>query len=312
MATVNKHVAPAELASTGYSTQTPNQKGCHEYAASSNIWRSIDCSSPRIGDSMPTPLEGGRSSTLLGLTSPGVINYGYSSIYIVNPGFTPETDPSVGQNGFSIQANTNGFLGSNGDLDAVQFTFQNSPNWLYLVWAPWAAVCVWNIDVTTQSYQSTCLNTPNQTLDYGYSATVYGSASGGMLTATFCVSGTCWSVTAPDKYGLSSKWTQLNGNILGIGNGSQAQFDGGEVANTVDIHAIGGPATIISQTSSVVTLETNNLAYASSSVSCTFTPGIILWPSGIILAPSYYDCRMQAVSFGPSSPTGTIDKCTKC
>jgi hypothetical protein len=301
------------LASAENSMQTANDIGCHEYEDSSGAWRSTDCLASKVASSLPKPVEGG-SSTLQGVSSNSLVSSGYSSVYIANPGFTFETDPTVGNNGFSIQANTNGFTGNNGHLDAVQFTFQNSPNWLYLVWAPWAAVCVWNIDVTTQNYQTACVNTPTQTLDYGYSATVYGSASGGTLTAKFCTGGACWSVTAPDKYGLSSNWTQLNGGILGIGNGSQAQFDfGAEVAYTVSIRTSIAPATLISQTSRVATTESNNLSYSSSSVSCVAGPaqGYVWIPwVGWVPIPEYYDCQMQSVSVSDVPPPsgGVFDR----
>ncbi|MDG6928630.1 MAG: hypothetical protein JRN29_01100, partial [Nitrososphaerota archaeon] len=76
--------------------------------------------------------------------------------------FSGESDSSQGGNDWSIQLNTNFFPGSNGDTDWVQFVEQNYPTYLYFF--GYATFCIWQVDVTTQSYPNTCVGTSIQTL----------------------------------------------------------------------------------------------------------------------------------------------------
>jgi hypothetical protein len=120
------------------------------------------------------------------------------------------------------------FTGNNGVEDGVQFTAQKpgvgSSN----------GVCVWQVDIPTQAYNSNCA-----TISSIYRPQmVEGTVFDGVLTVGVAFAGCCTAVAdeVPDTYGLGhgDNWDNSSGSILGYGNGSEAVFTHTEEA--IDIH----------------------------------------------------------------------------
>ena len=139
---------------------------------------------------------------------------------------------STAPSGYSLQDNTNTFIGTNGHNDWVQFVYQTTSG------GTSGVACIWQIDLTL----------PNQ---QGYSPT--GCASGGDLGSSdvnsgspMCcvegfelpgilamavsdVAGSALAAVWPDLNGLQTgdNWNQASGSILGVGGGSRAVFASG-------------------------------------------------------------------------------------
>jgi hypothetical protein len=123
--------------------------------------------------------------------------------------------PERGPNAYSIQTNI-GFIGDNGAQDALQFTNQAEPFSYVPGFAFMNNICVWQVDVDTQKYSSTCLSLPlpvilNQ---------VQGVNLGHGQLATFATldgDAPLLAVVAGDKYDLATadRWTNVTGGLLG-------------------------------------------------------------------------------------------------
>lgn len=199
--------------------------GCHTYIVSDAAagWQSIACA-PQT-PSPPHPMEGGGYGIEGVYGGPSSTYYGQVTVDFSQ--FTGESDSSEGNNDWSIQVNTNQWVGSNGYTDEVQFTEQNYPT--YLTFFGYAEACVWEVVVTTQLYAHFCVSTSIQSLSSSFDNYVFGYiyTSGGTtyLEVEYCQVGTqCWSDSTPDGYGLYGNWQTVDGTILGEGNGSTADF----------------------------------------------------------------------------------------
>jgi hypothetical protein len=135
----------------------PAKAGCYHYGPSG--WVEVSCATDEyVKEHYPHPdIQYGISSTATGATGKplplAAVAYGVLDITFNAVGSI--SDKYYGTNAFSIQNNTNAFTGSNGDLDAVQFTVQSKPG------QP-DGVCIWNVDVTTQNYgNKSCAPAPN-------------------------------------------------------------------------------------------------------------------------------------------------------
>ncbi|MGB9002375.1 MAG: hypothetical protein WCC52_01025, partial [Nitrosotalea sp.] len=252
-------VVPTNLPHKLIAPPAPAKIGCYTWTNETG-WVSAACESEAWIKSHPLmPLTEGGSTGVYGTYNPGstALNFGETNIDLTS--FSSESDSVQGTNAWSIQTNTNDFLGSNNDDDAVQFGYQNDPNN-----SMYTRICVWNNDLTTQTYTPTCKTVSLQTLSNGYSAYVEGTVNtGDTLTATFCKGSSCTAVTASDSYGLDTSWDQTAGQILGFSS-STAQFTSS--SDTADVSV--SPSTSGYTSNQVLTSEQNNWSYSSESTSC--------------------------------------------
>jgi hypothetical protein len=167
------------------------------------------------------------------------------------------TTTVASENSFGIQLNTNTFTTDYGNQGWVQFTYQTVPSNV-------ENLCVWKIDTTLGqkiNYESVCTNVkssrtflgPAAAGTAGQIAEVLGvirkSTDNGpaLLTAWMQIpwgESFSYAVTTPDTitgkarglsdsqqhpFGLSGRWTQVSGDIYGVGCGSRAEFSGTRV-----------------------------------------------------------------------------------
>jgi hypothetical protein len=251
--------------------------GCYFRPVTNQTWKSVACLAQAQSTKAERPLVGGGSG-MDGLSVSGkVLTEGFTTAWFSK--FSGETDTAWGGDSFSLQANTNQFTGNNGQLDAVQFVEQSSPNYKSID-------CVWNIDVTTQAYASTCVATSFQTLSSSFGADIVGTVTSQLLclpfgicltlyylTSTYMTPSGTWAVTAADTYGLHSSWTQTSGTILGLGGGSEAVFTHPTtVGSDVGVYAAGlNSAALVHVPEG--TVESNNLNYQSTPTSTCYGDG---------------------------------------
>jgi len=236
-------------------SNTPTTLGCFKYDASQSTWIREPCLPPSVSSHIPRPQEGAKAG-VTGEASKGLINYGYVDVF-ADPKYGWK-DSVQGSGGYSIQANTNGFPVS-GNTYAVQFTLQNLPG-------GGAYLCIWTIDVTTQSYPNDCQSIPNIPLTVA-DEYMNGWAYGGNLGIQFCENDrtTCWYNLESDSIGLESHWKGLTGTALGYGGGSQLIFLTGPKQSTINVQiGMYKPSKpYVAGEIGASTLETNNLHYTS-------------------------------------------------
>lgn len=258
--TANFQVIPTVQSSSAQVVPTfptpPTALGCAYYT--NGQWQTIPCLKQSAGPNIPKPTEGG-SAGVYGLNQSSLLTSTRVKVNITT--FSGETDSMFGSGAFSIQGNTNPFTGSNGNEYGIQFTEQSDPG------EGWANACIWQVDITTQQYPYTCVDNPVQTLAAGYSVYISATAKNGKLGIEFCVnSKTCYAVTAKDDYGLEKHWTQFSGTLLGLGDGSEAEFTK-PTAMTANVYLFFLDNAKVFNTGPY-TGESNNLNVKSNNVTC--------------------------------------------
>ncbi len=235
----------------------PDGFGCGEWTNETG-WVESTCVSPDI----PHPSEGGASNKLYG-ESTNVNNLSEGTVEVSFVTYTSEKDDTNGAGYFSIQSNANEWqIGGTGDWYGAQFVEENpgsSSGW----------DCVWENDISTPSYQDWCSSTQpsSQTLSSTYDSYVDGYIDGsGNLVSEFCSyqQNTCWTASHSDLHQLSTHWSTDNGNILGYGNDSNADFTSPTDEYTY-VTVFSSSTYTPSTFSTSDTLETNNLSYISES-----------------------------------------------
>lgn len=250
-------------------------QGCYVLSPNSNSWTQVACETAQQASKLPKPTEGGshgvEGESAENLISAGAINY-YPSV----PSSPGISDSSKGSGSFSVQANTNGFQGVNGQLDWVQFTDQNDAG------SPSNNFCIWNVDITTQNYNNNCMSLPYYMVGlYGIPwLFMEGYAPGnGYLYAEFCMESSkyCYSISASDEYCLGGgncdggsmfdQFWSMTGTVLGYGGGSKASFVSGSSLSTL-VGLWDNPSKpYASGEQLVITNEENNLPTQSTSFS---------------------------------------------
>lgn len=247
----------------------PNAVGCYQLTSNltSTSWQSTPCLSSELASAVPKPTEGGSYGVEGVGGAGGIANGAYEQVAFST--FSGESDATYGSNDWSIQLNTNFFtIGST--TYWVQFTEQNYPT--YLTFFGYATFCIWQVDVTTQSYPNKCVSTSIQSLSSSSSPTVTGylSSSGGInyLNGEYCEnSTTCWAVKNTDNNGLTGNWSDSTGTILGLGNGSTADFTHPTSLST-EIILLASSSFSGYKEDTVTTAEMNNLGLGTVSFSC--------------------------------------------
>jgi hypothetical protein len=191
----------------------PEAAGCYRYL--SGQWEEVSCASQAyIQQHIPHPEV---LSGVGGKTSPTKAPHFVLSVVSakVMAGGS-DTDSTYGAGYYSLQNNVM-FHGKNGHLDGVQFTDQSGGGLDNL--------CVWQVDVNTQTYGSVCLPLPISSRV----TAVEGWSTGGLLAdMMMTTAGPLGVVIAPDLYGMTSRWNNDSGSVLGFGNGSKAVFNATE------------------------------------------------------------------------------------
>lgn len=244
----------------------PTTTGCYHY--NGKVWANIPCLTSEEMKEFKKPTVG-NSFGVHGLrdSSSAIQSYGLTDVQFST--YNGETDSQYGtaQNIWSIQLNPNQWhkTGST-DWYTVQFTEQNRNT------PTGKGVCVWQINVSTQSYTSNCSPVPLQTLSSSYHGSVEGKTfSNGNIQSQYCNIGTttqCWAVVTTDLNQARTHWLSSSGTILGYGGGSQANF----VSPTSLVTNVKtGPASSATTLWDYGTQETANLNYGTSSTSCAFS-----------------------------------------
>jgi hypothetical protein len=282
----------------------PQKAGCYRHHVGSSAWETTPCMSKAAVARIPHPegnsqleLEQGSAPLTFVQYEINVLQYASELDVHVVPCIKNCPAPTGGANNFTLQLNTNGFKGADGQNYWVQFTHEaGGANEPADGGATATALCIWNINVTTQDYGQTNGNTVCTTVDrnrnpqHGDLAEMLAfaappSSQGGKGTLILVAAlpwttgGTDvdgWSVTAPDVYGLVPNWTYAEGAMLGYGAGSQAQFNGACMTTSLTFPVLkSGTKVKIASPSGVQTLETNNLQPQNKpKVSCSTTDNI--------------------------------------
>ncbi len=215
----------------------PPVVGC--YVNTRNGWQSTPCAPQAFIDAnFPHP------DVQLTVTSPNTTPVVFGQIDVTVPQVSTITDVLGGSstaNRWSFQNNTNAFAvptghSNSGHTAAVQFAIQSN--------GTTSAICIWNVDVTSQSYPNKCVVPSPQQRSGGLQAFDYSNIAGyansnGTLTIvaelSWVPSGqpNQYSVVANDANGLAGNWTAVSGALLGFANGSQAQLTNAEVVTQV-------------------------------------------------------------------------------
>lgn len=282
----------------------PLVKGCHEYSKSQG-WRTVECLSPEyVRSHYPhpkahiSPLQQGGGSGVVGIQPVGqvitsnpivaasvtvnmqVLGGGYCDVFALGC----VTDSVAGDGGFSIQLNTNTFIGRNGDTYWYQFVHQNFPQDLASLKPLFG---VWQNDLTVacknnptcsnpQGYEcDNCVNVPLQAMTGKFSGLVdvhveppspgnyVGVAPNNLVSTLITSQGDAYAVVVPDFYGLSTRghWQHVSGTILGAGGGSQANFRSPTWVQTALVASYNKIAIFLQTFTDTTTAESNNLAY---------------------------------------------------
>jgi hypothetical protein len=244
----------------------PDVVGCYELV--NGAWQSNPCiSSTQEQSYNMTATEGGSTYGVEGVDA-GVTTIEAAQVTVSFSALAGETDSSYGSNSWSIQLNTNVY-NVGGSAYWAQFTEQNNPNyWL----GGYGQFCIWQVDLTTNSYPNTCTNTTIQSLSTSGSPFVQGalSSSGGTnyLTGDYCKNGTtCWGVTVKDNNGLTGNWITGSGTILGMAHGSTADFSHTTHEST-SVLLVAPSSFSGSKYSDTETAEMNNFNLGTTSISC--------------------------------------------
>lgn len=296
-------------------TSPPEKEGCYRYE-SGEWREIECLSEEFVRKNFPPPVQNSiRSNPTLLLSQFINVRFPYVSpivlasvdlFHLSDPAEGIVKDSLAGDDAFSIQVNTNFFPGNNGNTDWVQFVLQSQPS------AATDILCVWNVDVTVANatknvngYSPTCVAVPKQRTVFGpddpwptggkkrtflgpgatmaESSKVAGYVStaggGSQLVAWAYVPwapSSAYSVSARDQYGLRGRWTEVSGDIIGLGNGSRANFSRTKIRTVIRASScnVGGASYPCPQTTSpqynfanyaapsvtAVTAEDNNLA----------------------------------------------------
>jgi hypothetical protein len=295
--------------------------GC--YVNTRNGWKGTPCATKEFIDAnFPRP------DMQLTVTSPSTTPLVFGQIDVTIPQVASITDVSGGSsnaNRWSFQSTTDIFTvpgghANSGNQAAVQFVIQSN--------GTTSAICIWNVDVTSQSYPNQCVVPDPQQRPGGLQAFDYGNIAGyansnGTLSMvaelSWVPSGqpNQYAVVASDANGLAGNWTAMSGGLLGLGDGSQAQLTNAEVVTQILASTCAGdtqpgsplcaPPTLQPNASVFIggtgTVETNNLtaigtpslSYLNTDLAVTNITGTT---SGSCLGPSHVYVKDSAEDFG--------------
>ncbi len=282
----------------------PQKTGCYRHHAGASAWETTPCVSKAALARVPRPegnnellLEQGSTPLTFAQYEINILQYASELDVHLVPCIKNCPAPTGGANNFTLQLNTNGFKGANGQNYWVQFVHEaGGANEPADGGATQTLLCIWNINVTTHDYGQTNGNTVctavnrSRNPQHGDLAQMLAfaappSSPGGQGTLLLVAAlpwttgGSdvdAWSVKAPDVYGLVPNWTYAQGAMLGYGNASQAQFNGACITTSLTLPVLKkGTKVKISSPSGVQTVESNNLQPQNKpKVSCSTTDNV--------------------------------------
>jgi hypothetical protein len=210
----------------------PSLPGCYRYTPSAG-WKAVPCTDSLQLSALPHPelLPGPFEKP------PVAVPFVATTLRVLLSGVTAEIDTRWGNDAYSLQDDVE-FSGTNGSLDAVQFTDQSVPTG---VARPWAGeqhdneLCIWQVAGLAHpahaDYTPACVGFTGP-----YLSTIQGFTEHLQtveLVAPF--DGGVMAVSAADLYGLEegARFDNASGSILGEGGGSTALLGGSSaMANT--------------------------------------------------------------------------------
>jgi hypothetical protein len=237
--------APASVQPPGAPSDLPappGGPGCYHLV--NGAWVKYGCeSAAEVRAHAPHEVEhddGITATTVNGSMGP-FLDFGGVGLYFTSVG--TETDSLLGENAFSIQDNANEFIGNNGDTDFVQFFDGSDPGYP-------DQVCIQEWDVTMY-YAHPGTYEPYTSLCAPVSwAVPRGLAAGdGVAVDGYVARDQLWvlavlpwaapgyqvvTASAPDLFGLASRWHGVSGGVFGWGYSSTATFSSAEVQTWVN------------------------------------------------------------------------------
>ena len=235
----------------------------------------------------PSPMEGNGYGIEGAYGGNGMLTYAAEIVSFSQ--FSGETDlGGGGGNSWSVQMNTNGFYGNNGDADIYQIVLQNN-NWVEHGICPfcWKTYYndfgIWQVDSTTQQYPHSTVSIPTYSLSTAIQIEIDAYLSAGILTGILTIttnSGTnSWAVSVTPQYGLAGYWSSVSGTILGVGstspsNPDTAQFTSptSELTEIVASEQIPWSPYASNALTLVYTVEQNNLNQGTVQTSTLWEP----------------------------------------
>lgn len=300
--------------------------GC--YVNTKNGWRSTPCATDAFIRSNFVPPDAQLTAT--SAATPKIV---FGQIAVTLPQIGSVTDGAT-PNKFSLQETTNlwtvapGNPTGAGDTAAVQFVIQANGST--------SGICIWQVDVTTQSYPNTCVTAQQrpgniQAFDAGNVAGYVNS--NGTITMVAQLSWVPngqpnqYAVVANDTFGLGANWSAVSGGMLGMGGGSQAVFTNasmftqavgstcrGDIDGTSPVCAppllqpnvtayVGGTGTV--ETNNLTAITTPSVDYPNADL---VVSNLLATTSGSCLGTSHAYMRDNLIDYGgtPSNLGGQV------
>jgi hypothetical protein len=320
----------------------PPVVGC--YVNTRNGWKNIPCATDAfIRSHFPLP---DAQLTVSSSATPSLV---FGQLAVTVPAVASEADGFVAStcsisplctcsgaavpNKWSVQSNTNQWTvpataaSGAGDTAAVQFVIQSNGST--------SAICIWNVDVTAQTYPHQCVTAQQRAgglkpFDTGnLAATVNSNGTLSLVTQLSWVpSGqpNQYAVVIADTHGLAGNWTAVSGGLIGMGSCSQAQLANAEIVTQAVASTCAGdtdgtssvcpPPALQPNAAALVggtgTVETNNLtAVGSPSVSYPNSDLVVTnmtsTTSGSCLGPSHAYVMDNPIDYG-ATPSNLGDQ----
>jgi uncharacterized repeat protein (TIGR01451 family) len=263
--------------------------GCFQAVFPTIRWEATTCQKvtrqthplPRVTDSIAPGTVGNGNDYALVAPAGSLISQTVGSFPSV-VGVTSETGAG-GANDYSLQLNTN----FNSSTSACSGGAAGCTVWQQFLYVPGTVfIQYWLIGYASGGIScpggyttsgNSCYKNSSGTSAPSVPATGLGNvtltgtaASGGNDTVTFTNGATAYSVTASDSVlGIATVWTQSEFNVVGNGNGSQANFNAGTVITVRSAAQYGSTTAPTCASNAGTTAETNNL----NLLPCTATGG---------------------------------------
>ena len=226
------------------------------------FWISVNESSGYLNSTLTGDTEGGGTYGVSGVDSQFYAQVSEASVVVNFALFSGEKDSKNGHgDSWSIQVNEPYFFGGNNQLDWVQFVYQNNiysgiPFYYYSE----ADIQEWDLSTNPYMWNDYSVSVPTQVLSTSTTFYVTGVTNNGNLEEYFTedTNGKIYSyyIQTPDKYDLTHHWNAASGTILGVDQGSTANFVSPTVEETnVTVYPMSLPSYYLDYT----TAEENNL-----------------------------------------------------
>jgi hypothetical protein len=295
----------------------PKKPGCYRHRAD---WEEVPCLSREEVSKLSRPWLG-----LIEAPPPSsyVAPYG-AQLDVSLLAFGTETDSQTGNNGFSLQLNSNSHLSTNGQKLWTQFLYQNNVGTSNGTLA--TVLCIWNVNTSTNDYgqsdgNTTCVGVNAfRAPQKGDTAGMGAYESDGTLYLNAVLPWTddsngqtadAYSVSMPDVYNLeaNSNWNAVDGGMLGAGNTSVATFTKSCVTTSLKMYFANVNTIPRLMTGRVLTtLESNNLV-TTNAFSISPLPPAITPPNVLSTCNDVGTCSAVYDEVSPDWTTAAVASC---